>query len=168
MRPLAPLLLAASLAACAAAAPQRPRQCALRAPVANAAPPPPPAPLGAASADAPASAPPSRPMVVEAQVTSSGGGAESPAEPFEDCTPAPEPADPVGAQEDAIRRHQGTLASAVSACREVCSASGGICAAAAEICRLTGDAHDRCARARGACTDASRRRDGQCPACPSP
>lgn len=63
-------------------------------------------------------------MVVEAQVTSSGGGAESPAEPFEDCTPAPEPADPVGAQEDAIRRHQGTLASAVSACREVLGQRG--------------------------------------------
>lgn len=73
-----------------------------------------------------------------------------------------------------IQRYQAALAAGVSACRDICSAAGNVCTAAREICLLTGDsavgnARDvRCTRARAACSDAGRRRDGACPACPDP
>lgn len=72
-----------------------------------------------------------------------------------------------------IDRQQTSLAASLSQCRDICAAAGNVCTAAAEICRLTGDltranARDgRCVRARTACLDAGRRRDGACPVCPS-
>lgn len=65
------------------------------------------------------------------------------------------------------------LASTLSQCRDVCAAASNVCTAAREVCRLTGDlantnARDaRCTRARSACVDAGRRRDGACPVCPA-
>ncbi len=100
-------------------------------------------------------------------VSATGASEESAPESSADCdAPTSVPPDPVAAHEETIRRNQEALASSVAACQAVCTASGNICAAAAEICRLTGDGHSRCTRARGACTDASRRRDGACPSCP--
>ena len=72
-----------------------------------------------------------------------------------------------------IERQRDALAASLAQCREVCIASSNVCTAAYEICRLTGDlahanARDaRCTRARGACVDAGRRRDGACPVCPA-
>lgn len=74
--------------------------------------------------------------------------------------------------QERLRVAEGALASSVVACRVICAAAADVCAAAHEICRLTGDAdarspHDlRCARARGSCAEASRRREGTCPVCP--
>lgn len=108
-----------------------------------------------------------------APIASLPGGGASPTAPgtFEDP----------GAQRDArialwereIVRQHGALGASLAQCREVCIATSNVCTAAHEICRLTGDlahanARDvRCARARGACVDASRRRDGACPVCPA-
>jgi hypothetical protein len=101
-----------------------------------------------------------------------GGGA---------AAPAPGEVEDLGAQRDArvarweheIERQRDALGASLAQCREVCIAASNVCTAAYEICRLTGDlanvdARDaRCARARGACLDAGRRRDGACPACPA-
>ncbi len=75
--------------------------------------------------------------------------------------------------EGEIQRQRAALAASLAQCRDICAAAGNVCTAAFEICRLTGDlsntnARDgRCARARTACLDAGRRRDGACPTCPS-
>lgn len=72
-----------------------------------------------------------------------------------------------------IDRQRAGLAASLAQCRDICAAAGNVCTAASEICRLTGDlsranARDaRCTRARTACLDAGRRRDGACPVCPS-
>lgn len=76
--------------------------------------------------------------------------------------------DSIEAHEAAIVEAQRTLAAGSAECRDICRAAGNICTAAGEICRLAGDGHARCARARGSCTDAGRRRDGACPVCPAP
>lgn len=74
--------------------------------------------------------------------------------------------------EGAIERERATLATSLTECRSVCMAAQNICIAAQEICRLVGDAGTtnpvdvRCRRARTACVDAGRRRDGACPVCP--
>ena len=73
----------------------------------------------------------------------------------------------IGAQVRRIRDEQIRLATSPGVCRDICFASGSICLAAQELCRLTGDADDRCGRARGACADAGRQRDGACPVCPA-
>lgn len=58
-------------------------------------------------------------------------------------------------------------------CREICRANGGICTAAHEICALTGDGEattptdGRCSRARTACEQATRQRNGACSVCPA-
>ncbi|TAK23613.1 MAG: hypothetical protein EPO40_26245 [Myxococcaceae bacterium] len=72
----------------------------------------------------------------------------------------------IGAQVQRIREEQIRLASNPGICHDVCFAAGSICLAAQEVCRLTGDSDARCARARGACADAGRQRDGSCPVCP--
>jgi hypothetical protein len=72
----------------------------------------------------------------------------------------------IGAQVQRIREEQIRLAANPDVCRDVCFAAGSICLAAQEVCRLTGDDDARCARARGACADAGRQRDGACPVCP--
>nr|MBK7065185.1 hypothetical protein [Deltaproteobacteria bacterium] len=72
----------------------------------------------------------------------------------------------IGAQVQRIREEQIRLATNPGICHEVCFAAGSICLAAQEVCRLTGDSDARCARARGACADAGRQRDGSCPVCP--
>lgn len=72
----------------------------------------------------------------------------------------------VGAQVQRIRDEQIRLAASAGVCQDVCSAAGTICLAAQEVCRLTSDDDPRCARARGACSDAGRQRDGSCPVCP--
>jgi hypothetical protein len=75
--------------------------------------------------------------------------------------------------ETEIERQRGQLAASLAQCRDICVAAGNVCTAASEICRLTGDltranARDaRCTRARSACVDAGRRRDGACPVCPA-
>ncbi len=72
-----------------------------------------------------------------------------------------------------LDRQRASLSASLAQCRDICSAAGNVCTAAAEICRLTGDltranARDaRCVRARTACLDAGRRRDGSCPVCPA-
>lgn len=72
-----------------------------------------------------------------------------------------------------LERQQAQLATSLAQCRDICAAAGNVCTAASEICRLTGDltranARDaRCTRARTACVDAGRRRDGACPVCPA-
>jgi hypothetical protein len=176
MRLLVPIALAATLSACASASSSRTGQCRVRSAPASTAGPPPPvvrAPAATVSGapptapEQPAAAPrepAAQPSSVE--VTGSSDASDELRDAPVDCD-APAPPDPVAAHEETIRRNQTALASAVAACEQVCAASGNICTAAAEICRLTGDGHTRCARARGACTDASRRRDGQCPACPA-
>lgn len=72
----------------------------------------------------------------------------------------------IGAQVQRIREEQIRLASNPGICHDVCFAAGSICLAAQEVCRLTGDSDARCERARGACADAARQRDGSCPVCP--
>lgn len=72
----------------------------------------------------------------------------------------------IGAQVQRIREEQIRLATNPEICHDVCFAAGSICLAAQEVCRLTGDADTRCERARDACSDASRQRDGACPVCP--
>jgi len=72
----------------------------------------------------------------------------------------------IGAQVQRIREEQIRLASNPGICHDVCFAAGSICLAAQEVCRLTGDTDARCERARGACADAGRQRDGSCPVCP--
>jgi hypothetical protein len=72
----------------------------------------------------------------------------------------------IGAQVQRIREEQIRLATNPGVCHDVCFAAGSICLAAQEVCRLTGDADARCERARGACADAGRQRDGSCPVCP--
>ncbi len=58
-------------------------------------------------------------------------------------------------------------------CRDICRANGDICTAAHEICVLTGDGEatsptdGRCSRARTACEQATRQRNGACRVCPS-
>jgi hypothetical protein len=75
--------------------------------------------------------------------------------------------------EQELERQRAGLAASLAQCRDICAAAGNVCTAASEICRLTGDltranARDaRCTRARTACLDAARRRDGACPACPA-
>lgn len=82
-----------------------------------------------------------------------------------DAPPAP---DAAAAHEATIAREQAGLAAGTAECRDVCRAAGTICVAAGEVCRITGDTHARCERARLACTDASRLRDGRCAQCPAP
>ena len=71
-----------------------------------------------------------------------------------------------------LQRGRDELAATATQCRVICMAASNVCTATREICRLTGDlipaqARDpRCARARSACIDAGRRRDGACPVCP--
>jgi hypothetical protein len=71
-----------------------------------------------------------------------------------------------------LQRGRDELAATATQCRVICMAASNVCTATREICRLTGDliagvARDpRCARARSACVDAGRRRDGACPVCP--
>lgn len=72
----------------------------------------------------------------------------------------------IGAQVQRIRDEQIRLAANPGICHDVCFAAGSICLAAQEVCRLTGDSDARCERARGACADAGRQRDGSCPVCP--
>jgi hypothetical protein len=72
----------------------------------------------------------------------------------------------IGAQVQRIREEQIRLAANPGVCHDVCFAAGSICLAAQEVCRLTGDDDPRCGRARQACADAGRQRDGACPACP--
>jgi hypothetical protein len=72
----------------------------------------------------------------------------------------------IGAQVQRIREEQIRLATNPGVCHDVCFAAGSICLAAQEVCRLTGDADPRCERARAACSDAGRQRDGSCPVCP--
>lgn len=73
-----------------------------------------------------------------------------------------------------LQRGRDELAATATQCRVICMAASNVCTATREICRLTGDlipaqARDpRCARARSACIDAGRRRDGACPVCPEP
>lgn len=75
--------------------------------------------------------------------------------------------------ESEIERQRAGLSASLAQCRDICAAAGNVCTAASEICRLTGDlsranARDaRCTRARTACLDAGRRRDGACPVCPA-
>ena len=72
----------------------------------------------------------------------------------------------IGAQVQRIREEQIRLATNPGVCHDVCFAAGSICLAAQEVCRLTVDADVRCERARAACADAGRQRDGSCPVCP--
>lgn len=72
----------------------------------------------------------------------------------------------IGAQVQRIRDEQIRLTTNPGVCREVCFAAGSICLAAQEVCHLAGDDDARCARARTACADAGRQRDGSCPVCP--
>ncbi|MEI8256421.1 MAG: hypothetical protein WCJ30_12175, partial [Deltaproteobacteria bacterium] len=63
--------------------------------------------------------------------------------------------------------------SSTGECRDICRANGDICTAAHEICVLTGDdeastpTDGRCSRARTACEQATRQRNGACRVCPS-
>jgi hypothetical protein len=71
-----------------------------------------------------------------------------------------------------LQRGRDELAASVGQCRVICMAATHVCTATREICRITGDLiaaqprDVRCARARSACIDAGRRRDGACPVCP--
>jgi len=71
-----------------------------------------------------------------------------------------------------LQRGRDELAATATQCRVICMAASNVCTATREICRLTGDLiagqprDVRCARARSACVDAGRRRDGACPVCP--
>jgi hypothetical protein len=71
-----------------------------------------------------------------------------------------------------LQRGRDELGASVGQCRVICMAASHVCTATREICRLTGDLiaaqprDVRCARARSACIDAGRRRDGACPVCP--
>lgn len=123
--------------------------------------------------------------------------AQSPAPPPPPASPAPVapggggsggvPSGPPRSSQEAveaqIQRWQGALTAAqqqlvngLEECRDICAAAGNVCRASEEICRLTGDEtpglanvrDPRCRRAREACVDASRQRDGHCPACPAP
>lgn len=89
------------------------------------------------------------------------------------CVPRPRPPqDAISGLEAQIAQGLAAFAAPEPECRDICRASDGVCAAAREICRLTGDAEAehpldlRCARAREACADAGRQRDGRCPTCP--
>ena len=64
-----------------------------------------------------------------------------------------------------IRDEQLRLATG-PVCHDVCYATATMCTAAGELCRLTGVEDARCVRAREACDDAGRQRDGTCPSCP--
>ena len=93
---------------------------------------------------------------------------ESNAQPVDaDDACGPSGSDALEAHEAVIAEALRTLAAGAAECRDICRAAGNICTAAGEICRLAGDGHARCARARGSCTDAGRRRDGSCPVCPA-
>ena len=93
-----------------------------------------------------------------ATVTSQGGGVDAGDRAVREAR--------IGAQVQRIREEQIRLATNPGVCHDVCFAAGSICLAAQEVCRLTGDADVRCERARAACADAGRQRDGSCPVCP--
>lgn len=129
---------------------------------------PPPRPAGAR----PASAPPSE--------TAAAPVSPAPAAAGTSVGGAIAPDDGVSAEAQ-IRRYEAQIAAAratiaadPATCRDVCGATTTLCRAAGELCRLTGDPDDheardpRCRRARVACADASRQRDGACPLCPTP
>ncbi|MEZ4406654.1 MAG: hypothetical protein R3A52_09275 [Polyangiales bacterium] len=105
-------------------------------------------------------------------VDSTGPAPPSPPSRQPNATPAEETARRVSAALQFIDAEQERMVTGLSECRTVCGAAESICTAAAEVCRLTGDSPSReardarCARARVACADASRQRDGACPACP--
>lgn len=133
------------------------------------------APLGRTTTrDADRPAPVSRVQSAEVTVSStSSGESERDEEEEPPCVPRPRPPqDAIGGLEAQIAQGLAAFAAPEPECREICRASDGVCAAAREICRLTGDAEAehpldlRCARAREACADAGRQRDGRCPTCP--
>lgn len=105
-------------------------------------------------------------------VDGTGPAPPSPPPRQPNLTPAEETARRVSAALQFIDAEQERMVTGLSECRTVCGAAESICTAAAEVCRLTGDSPSReardarCARARVACADASRQRDGACPACP--
>lgn len=167
MNPRRAALLSLALLGCASSSGMRrgPRYC------------PEPAPATARSDARPA--PTSRVQGAEVHVTVSAASESRAADVEEEdadapCVPRPRPAqDAIGGLEAQIAQGLAAFAAPEPACRDICRASDGVCAAAREICRLTGDADAenpldlRCARAREACADAGRQRDGRCPNCPA-
>ncbi len=130
--------------------------------------------IGATSPPSPPPAPVQPANEPRTSATSTGTSEPSSGEDDEEpCVPEPESANQptpregsIAAYQAQIERERQGMASGMTECRDICRAAGSICTAAAEICRLAGDADARCTRARGACVDAGRTRDGACPTCP--
>lgn len=129
---------------------------------------------------APPPVPTSRPQRVETLAGSTAASSEDQRGDLDEeereppCVPRPRGTrDAIAGLEAQIAQGMAAFAAPEPGCRDICRASEGVCAASREICRLTGDGDDdhpidlRCARAREACADASRQRDGRCPVCPS-
>jgi hypothetical protein len=114
------------------------------------------------------------PVANEPRTTTTGSATEATGDGDDEaCVPEPESATPptpregsIAVYEAQIERERQGMAAGMTECRDICRAAGNICSAATEICRLAGDADARCTRARGACVDAGRTRDGACPMCP--
>jgi hypothetical protein len=129
--------------------------------------------IGATTPPPPAQPAPVQPVNEERTTTTSTGTSEPSDGDDEECAPEPESASQptpregtIAAYEAQIERERQGMAAGMAECRDICRAAGSICTAATEICRLAGDADARCTRARGACVDAGRARDGACPTCP--